>query len=87
MTEHPRDSETIMISERALTFAVIPVQARVRITDHHDAAIGSVIRLDSDHPALCISAPIEADWAGVHCTLLIAEAARIWNATVRNCDN
>jgi hypothetical protein len=82
--DHTKRVETIEISERSLCFSLIPIQARTRITCN-DEAIGSVIRLDTDQPALCVSAPLEAEWAGVHCELLIAEANRIWNASVKDC--
>lgn len=85
MPDHPSHVESIEISERSLCFSLIPIQARARITCDEEA-IGSVIRLDTDTPALCISAPLEADWAGTHCELLIAEAIRIWNTAIEDCD-
>jgi hypothetical protein len=85
MTEQSKRAETVEISERRLRFSLIPVQARARITCGEEA-IGSVIRLDTDQPALRVSAPLEADWAAIHCELLIAEAIRIWNASVKDCD-
>jgi hypothetical protein len=82
--DHTKHVESIVISDRSLRFSLIPNQGRARITCD-EGAIGSVIRLDTDQPALCVSAPLEAEWAGLHCELLIAEATRIWNASIKDC--
>jgi hypothetical protein len=76
------------IGERFLLFDASFCQARIRVTlaGAETRAVGSVIYLDTDQPALRVSSPIDAEWAGMHCAAIIQQARRIWAEAVRECE-
>lgn len=76
------------IGERFLRFDASFCQARIRVTfaGAETTAVGSVIYLDTDAPALRVSSPPDAEWAGVHSEAIIEQAKQIWAAVLRECD-
>lgn len=76
------------IGERFLRFDASFCQARIRVTfaGTDTNAIGSVIYLDTDRPALRVRSPPDAEWAGVHFEAIIGQAKRIWAEVLRECD-
>ena len=76
------------IGGRFLRFDASFCQARIRVTVDGigSAAVGSVIYLDTSEPALRVSSPLDAEWAGSHCEAIIRQTERIWVEAVRECD-
>jgi hypothetical protein len=76
------------IGERFLRFDASFCQARIRVTfaGTETKAVGSVIYLDTEEPALRVSSPLDAEWAGVNCAAIIEQAKRIWAEALRECD-
>ncbi|MEU6857804.1 hypothetical protein AB0B28_02840 [Glycomyces sp. NPDC046736] len=76
------------IGGRFLRFDASFSQSRIRVTfaGVDTIAVGSVIYLDTDLPALRVSSPIDAEWAGLHCAEIIDEAKRIWAEALRECN-
>lgn len=76
------------IGGRFLRFDASFCQARIRVTfaGAETRAVGSVIYLDTAEPALRISSPIDAEWAGMHCVAIIQQAERTWAEALRDCD-
>ncbi|HEX2144038.1 MAG TPA: hypothetical protein VHG10_05970 [Glycomyces sp.] len=85
MTDLIRHVATAHVGERLLVLALIPTQARVRVTvesaEPSGEVIGSVIHLDTEGPTLRVAAPLQAEWAGIHCAAIIEAAVAIWAKT------
>ncbi|MDN3241936.1 hypothetical protein [Glycomyces tritici] len=82
--------DTVWVDGRLLRYTALPFQARLRITfggiGTRPEPLGSVIRLDTDEPRLCVSAPLHVEWAGTNSEAIIAEAVRIWAEVRRDCN-
>lgn len=76
------------IGGRFLRFDASFCQARIRVTfaGTETYAVGSVIYLDQEEPALRVSSPIDAEWAGMHHEAIIEQAKGIWAVALRECD-
>lgn len=81
---------TVWIDDRLLRFTALPYQSRLRITfggiGTRPEPLGSVIRLDTEDPRLCVSAPLHVEWAEANSDPIIAEAVRIWAEVRRDCE-
>lgn len=92
-TQYALPKGVTMIGGRLLHFEPFVPQARLRITmripgEPCSEALGSVIHLNSDKPALRVCAPLEVEWATIHMAEIVDEAIRVWasSITVRHCD-
>ncbi len=76
------------IGGRFLRFDASFCQARIRVTfaGTETYAVGSVIYLDQPEPALRVSSPPDAEWAGLHHEAIIHQAKRIWAEALRECE-
>ncbi|MCD0442296.1 hypothetical protein LO763_01480 [Glycomyces sp. A-F 0318] len=77
-----------VIDGRRLYFEAFPAQSRFRVTvadarTGRSAALGSVIRLDTDAPGLRICAPLEVEWATRNAEEIVAEAVDVWDSITR----
>jgi hypothetical protein len=80
-----------VIGNRRLYFEAFPAQFRFRVTMAHvwagkAQALGSVIRLDTDDPRLCVCAPMEVEWAARYAEEIVVDARRIWDSITRGCE-